>query len=619
MPEPIWERPEYRAAVARARDALGVERLVLAIHDASFPASDDDLGRGTPYSDAGRRFVRFVGRLGFTGLQLGPQGMTTKDNPSPYDGTLFAANEISLALGDLLPLAQLRRLQSERPAGAVERAVHKFAHSATTEGIDWLYRNQAEHLAPEVDPWVRSQGSWLERDSTFAALEAAHGTDKWRAWPRQLDRMLYGRTTTMALERRAEMRQRQHQAVARFHLGQYLCFQQHMELRRLTQRRGLQLYGDLQIGISHRDAWSYRSLLLDDYLMGAPPSRTNPRGQPWAYRVLDPSQYGDEVAAFMCARIDLLLERCDGIRVDHPHGLVCPWVYKTGRDAFGAVQRGARLFDSPDLPDHPQLTGWAIARPEQLDRSLRRWDDGWVRELDEDQVDRYARLFGLLISALQSRGKAVPDLVCEVLSTWPHPLRRVMNRYRLGRFCVTQKANLDDPQDVYRSENVSANDWIMVGNHDTPPLMSVTKGWVGTRMMERRARYLAQRLIPIPSERGGFVSWLTAAPENMGTAMLAELFASPARNVSIFFPDLLGVTQIYNRPGEMNDDNWSLRVSPDYARRYARMRGSGGALDLPAAMAMALRADPERALKNAELLAQLDHLSSPHVLEATPL
>ena len=62
-----------------------------------------------------------------------------------------------------------------------------------------------------------------------------------------------------------------------------------------------------------------------------------------------------------------------------------------------------------------------------------------------------------------------------VLSTWPFPLRAVMNRYGLGRFCVTQKGDLTRADDVYRSENATDRDWIMVGNHDTRPIWRVAE------------------------------------------------------------------------------------------------------------------------------------------------
>ena len=68
------------------------------------------------------------------------------------------------------------------------------------------------------------------------------------------------------------------------------------------------------------------------------------------------------VRRFVAARIDKLLDAFDGVRIDHPHGLVCPWVYRTDiPDAYTAVQTGARLFSSPDAPEHPGQTLASLA------------------------------------------------------------------------------------------------------------------------------------------------------------------------------------------------------------------------------------------------------------------
>jgi hypothetical protein len=48
--------------------------------------------------------------------------------------------------------------------------------------------------------------------------------------------------------------------------------------------------------------------------------------------------------------------------------------------------------------------------------------------------------------------------------------------------------------------------------------------------------------------------------------------------------------EIYNTPGTVGDHNWSLRVPRDYERSYLEMRARGAALDLPRALALALRA-----------------------------
>src|SRR5690606_20248220 len=99
-------------------------------------------------------------------------------------------------------------------------------------------------------------------------------------------------------------------------------------------------------------------------------------------------------------RIDKLFAEFDGVRIDHPHGLVDPWIYRADDpDPLHAIRHGARLFSSPALPDHPELARFAIARPADLDPDpdALRWADGWVRRLTPEQVDRYALLFDALL------------------------------------------------------------------------------------------------------------------------------------------------------------------------------------------------------------------------------
>ena len=83
-----------------------------------------------------------------------------------------------------------------------------------------------------------------------------------------------------------------------------------------------------------RKAWAAQAFLMREYRMGAPPSRTNPEGQPWNHAVLDPAQLvvagpdGTPQAGlalrFLRARMDKMFAELDGVRIDHPHGFVCP-------------------------------------------------------------------------------------------------------------------------------------------------------------------------------------------------------------------------------------------------------------------------------------------------------
>jgi 4-alpha-glucanotransferase len=58
------------------------------------------------------------------------------------------------------------------------------------------------------------------------------------------------------------------------------------------------------------------------------------------------------------------------------------------------------------------------------------------------------------------------------------------------------------------------------------------------------------------------------------------MLASRARHLSVFFPDLLGMTERYNAPGTVSDTNWTLRMPADYAAQYAARCQRGEALDV---------------------------------------
>lgn len=569
--EPL--QPSIRTALQR----LGIERLVLSIHQASFPPSDDDLGYGTPHSARGGALIAWLAGLGFTGVSLGPAGITSRNNPSPYDATGLSRNPLHIALGPLCQAGWLdpQRLEAAvagRPSG--ERVAYEYAWVTQRRLLaEVLARRGDDPALREGLARLRQAAPWLDREAWFEAVVTAVGHDDWRQWP--------DAPPTDA------------QGAREFLLGQLLVREQHAAFCQRSHACGIRVYADLPIGTSHREQFLFRERFLAGYAMGAPPSRTNPEGQPWGYAVLDPAQLEPGGAAwhYAATRLDAVLQDHDGVRIDHPHGWICPWVYRTDDpDPLRAVQQGARLFESPDLPDHPALAALARVRADQIDHAQPRHADDWVRRLEPDQVVRYAQPFDLIIERLLAQGHQRGDLLVEVLSTCPRPLAEVLARHQLGRYRVTQKADLTNPQDVYRSDLARPEDWIMVGTHDTPPLRAVLARWEATDELPRRAAYLAGRLARSAGQRAELADRCTRDPADLTTAMFADLFCGPARNVLIFWADLFGLSEIYNRPGVRDADNWSLRVPADFERVYGEACRRRTAPDLARALAWALRA-----------------------------
>jgi 4-alpha-glucanotransferase len=617
--------------VSAALSMLGVDRLALAIHDQSFPSlPEEETGRGSPYSAGGERFAEFAADLGFNAIQLGPQGKTSRSNPSPYDSTLFSKNELSVSL---LALARDPYWQGLLSEGDLQDAVLKQISARSKEtycnAFDAQYvalrtaygnfgarKDELQHLWLAYTIWQKQQEYWLERDSLFEALTLEYGTENWRQW-NELDQSLFttGSPSSQEQKSRAAQLHTEHlNHIDFFQFCQWVAHHQHQSFRQHAKSVGLKLYADLQIGFSQRDMWALRHLLLPNYLLGAPPSRTNPDGQPWGYPVLNPDLYFEKDAdgnrvqgaamRWVTSRIDKLLQDFDGIRIDHPHGIVCPWIYRADDpNALHAVQHGSRLFESPHVDEHPDLARFAIVPPEQLNAHIPRYGDAWVKNLTDEQIDRFATIIQLIKDRMTAGGFELTDLICEVLSSCPFPLKSVLQKHKLGRFRVTQKAQPHNERDVYRSDNAQAEDWIMVGTHDTKSMWRVVDEWTEGEI-ESWAEYLSMRIEPDDDQaRDEMYKKLCNDREELTTAIFADLFIGPARNVSIFFADLIGLKDIYNRPGVVSDENWILSVPNDYHK--------GIALDLPRVLAMALRAKCKDSAEAMALAQKLDKEKAP--------
>jgi len=205
------------------------------VHDLSLPGDPgDDVGRGAPLSRGGRAFLEFAANLGFHGLQLGPQGETDPQDPSPYDATVFSRNTSSIGLAQLaeerlVPAEALADAVAGRPAGALLRADHLYAHEVATRIVRSAW--QRSHADGSLDERLRrfaaASGEWLERDELYRALEALHREQDWHRWPGP-DRSL---RPADARARRTQLSSSQGEEIAVFRFGQLVAHEQHDAFR----------------------------------------------------------------------------------------------------------------------------------------------------------------------------------------------------------------------------------------------------------------------------------------------------------------------------------------------------------------------------------------------------
>jgi hypothetical protein len=90
-------------------------------------------------------------------------------------------------------------------------------------------------------------------------------------------------------------------------------------------------------------------------------------------------------------------------------------------------------------------------------------------------------------------------------------------------------------------------------------------------------------------------------------AKFADLFVGPAQNIMVYFTDLFGEKETYNKPGTVSIANWTLRVSPDYKQVYTDKISKNLALNIPKALAMALRSKGRSInIEHQELIRELE-------------
>jgi 4-alpha-glucanotransferase len=586
---------------------LGIDRLVLQVHAASFPTDEDgDLGRGSPYSRSAEKLIAFAARLGFDAIQLGPQGLTERSNPSPYNATLFSRNPLDLSLTRLVNQGRVSSAAAaairNRARGAAKRGRYATAFDAYRQLANEVCARAGSLERASARRFLGANASWVIPDALYDVLCAEHGAEWWGNWGRTrqgiFDQRLFDPIVGQerkAAERLCFLRSRFAREIEDYALIQELLAAEQQAFRVRLAGFGLALFGDLQVGLSVRDMWVWRRLFRNDYLMGCPPSRTNPEGQPWGYGVFDPVQIGtiDEpgpVLQFVHAWMSKMAGECNGLRIDHPHGWIDPWVYRSDDpDVYHAVRNGARLFSSPEDAAHPHLGEFAIARADQIDADAAPYADHRVNALTETQVARYAFLFDWLVGQASARGCGIQNIACEVLSTLPYPVRRVLKRHGLGRFRVAQKIQLNHDSDVYRIEHALAEDWVMMSTHDTASIWQLAEEWCGKTAGAEWGRYLAPRLVSEASQTQ-FAADCAARPGQLVHALFAALLASRARHVLVFFPDLFGMRDRYNLPGVVNDENWMLRIPADFERLYFERCLRSEALDIHKCFALALKA-----------------------------
>jgi 4-alpha-glucanotransferase len=350
----------------------------------------------------------------------------------------------------------------------------------------------------ELGAYVEEQARWLDDFALFRALHARHSGLPWTSWPEGLK------------SRHPEALARARQDLAEEILfAQYLQWILETQWRRARERAGaVTMIGDLAftVGWDSADVWSHQDSFDMTVTVGTPPDAFSADGQDWglpAYRwdALRRLDFG-----WLRQRARRHAHLYDLCRLDHVVGFYRTYV---------------RPVD--DRPPHfvPAEEAEQLALGEQI---LRVFTAEGLRIIAEDLG-------------------TVPDFVRASLARHGIPGYRVL---RWERAWKTEGEPFLDPR-CYPPASVATS-----GTHDVDCLAE----WWETlprRDRQQLCRIPALRHLPDALSQSRYTAELR-------DALLGALFASGSDFVIVPIQDVFGWSEQINRPGTVDEANWTYRL-----------------------------------------------------------
>lgn len=414
-------------------------------------------------------------------------------------------------------------------------------------------------LSADFEAFCRQESAWLEDYTTFRYLMELHGEAlSWDRWPESC------RTPESARAYIARLRQRDaaevNDRLSFFAFVQWLCFRQWRALRQHADACGVQLMGDIPIGVSWHscDVFFQREEFLDDWFGGSPPegmSQSDPFFQQWGQNWGIPLYRWDHMEAngfrWWRERIQRVTEIFRMFRLDHILGFyriyAFPWHPERNQEFIGvSPETAARMTGGP-------LPGWHLRPDDTVEHKAANRDDGDVR----------------LRAVLDAAGDA--EVIAEDLGWVPEYVRPHLTDLGIGGFRIPHwdcnEFGHPTPGNCFPEHSFAA-----YSTHDHDPLNGIWRGCLDAirRHRESPGEHTgwqangAHHTLRILSEFAGMPvppdgNWLPYT-QGVRLRLFKALLDSNSRHVCFMITELFSLDVRINQPGTTGAGNWTFRL-----------------------------------------------------------
>lgn len=607
------EMQVYTSSVNEGLKLLG-KQVDVILHNASAPAvKSENTGIGSLFSRTTvTKLFPFLKAHGITGIQQEPNGLRKVLDNSPYAPESNAKNIFMIPLEKLTTEEYGKILSKETFDKIVKNNPDK-------EMVDYPYIRRSYDMAlreafnngknsAEFLEFKAAREADYEESAIYRVLSKIHGNDDRAVWGNRdsytdeemakisgagwfgnwdkVDKDLFvNRNSEASKARIAEIKEKYKDDYDYFLFQQMILEKENEKSNELAKKTGIKIIGDSPVAPTDVETWVNKNLFLKGMAIGCPPDYFSETGQRWGFKYYDPEKIfnkdgslGEAGKAMQKKYEEYFASFPGGIRLDHVIGLIDPFIYTLNSKNMTSSNSG-RIYSI------------------------------FSGKYQKKNDDEYANLFTkIIIPAAEKYGLNKSDIICEDLGDKTAPVKRVMKKLNLQGISMTQ---FDD-----RGGKAPANNVIMIGSHDNNSFLEFIEDLFNyknkndsreTGRFMKKTNHLAEDTAPAGATKEEIKQYskeLRKDKKKFLAASFAELFASPAKRIQIFFSDFWGLGKTYNRPGTTRG-NWALRLGEDFEADYYKAASEGKAPNLADAIARALR---HRGLDkgNEELMKNLD-------------
>ena len=462
----------------------------------------DDLGRGEILDLV--PMIDFAREMGLGLIQLLPLDEGDPEQTSPYSAaSIFAVDPVCLSLRGLgvgrifVGLAR-RKVAGPKPAGRVA------ARAAKMPLLQRAWRASPERSKPSVEfkAFEEENHAWVADYALFRTLSDRFAWAPWKEWPEPLRH----RDPAALDTARRELAE----PIARCTWFQFLAQRQWSAVRAHAAESHVLLGGDMAFSpsLDSAEVWANQHLFDLHRTVGAPPDAFNKRGQRWGLPLPRWDLMRADGFKLWRLRVGRAAAMFDVLRIDHVVGL-----YRTF--SFDADPEHQGQFVPPD-------ESVQRAQGEEIIHALR------------DAAGRCA-------------------LIAEDLGSVPTWVRASLTSMGIAGYKVMQweRVGWETPQERFlKPSEYPELALATTGTHDTETL---TTWWRMQPEAERRKLAQALGILDRISAKGEL-------DESGLDAIIGALYSTSARLVVLPIQDLFGWSDQINRPGTVDEANWTWRL-----------------------------------------------------------